>query len=139
MKKVRSFSSAAIYLLIFLAAGNAEPAAGQSRKYEGRRIATIQFVPYEQPLEAAELKEILPLKIGASLGMADVRAAIDRLFATGRYEDIQVDAQPLGEQVVIRFITRESYFIGHVSVSGDISESILPSELIYSNQMELGC
>ena len=138
MKTVRSFLSAAIYLLIFLAAGNAEPAAGQGRKYEGRRIATIQFVPYEQPLEPVELKEILPLKIGAPLGMADVRAAIERLYATGRYEDIQVDAQPLGEQVVIRFITRESYFIGHVSVNGDISEPPNAGQLANATRLDLG-
>ena len=30
------------------------------------------------------------------LHAADVRAGIERLFATGRYADIQVDAEPSG-------------------------------------------
>ena len=53
--------------------------------------------------------------------MADVRAAIERLFATGRYADIQVDAQPYRDGVVVAFLTKNSWFIGGVSMTGDIS------------------
>ena len=57
-------------------------------------IADVQFVPAEQPLTAAELANIVPLKKGEPLRLADVHAAIERLYATGAYEDIQVDADP---------------------------------------------
>ena len=55
----------------------------QTAKYEGQPIADIQFVPPEQPLTAAELANMLPLKKGQPLRMADVHAAIERLYATG--------------------------------------------------------
>src|SRR5581483_5935077 len=69
----------------------------QAEKYEGKPILTIQFDPKEQPLEAAELHDILPLRKDEPLRMVDVRASVERLFATGRYADIQVDAQPYQE------------------------------------------
>ena len=43
-----------------------------------------------------------------------------------------------GEQVVIRFITRESYFIGHVSVNGDISEPPNAGQLANATRLDLG-
>src|ERR1035438_7291455 len=62
---------------------------GQAQKYEGKQILAIQFDPKEQPVEASELHDILPLKKDEPLRMADVRASIERLFASGRYADIQ--------------------------------------------------
>ena len=86
--------------------------------FEGKIVRNIQFDPVQQPLEADELHDILPLQIGQPLRMATIRDSIDRLFRTGRYEDIQVDAQPYQDGVVIRFITRNSWFIGDVNVQG---------------------
>jgi len=51
------------------------------------------------------MHEILPLKIHQPLTMAVVRASIERLFATGRYADIQVDAEPYQNGVIVRFLT----------------------------------
>src|ERR1035438_7742034 len=62
---------------------------GQAQKYEGKQVLAIQFDPKEQPLDASELHDILPLKKDEPLRMADVRASIERLFASGRYSDIQ--------------------------------------------------
>ena len=66
----------------------------QASRYEGQPIAEIQFVPPDQPLSAAELNAVVPLKKGEPLRLADVHAAIERLYATGVFEDIQVDAEP---------------------------------------------
>ena len=64
--------------LALLAGG---PLRAQYAKYEGLTVRNIQFDPVRQPLEAAELHEILPMKIGAPLSRAEVRASIERLFA----------------------------------------------------------
>lgn len=110
----------------------------QGPNYEGRRIATIQFVPQEQPLEPAEINDLLPLKIKGTLRMADVQTSIERLFATGRYEDIQVDAEAHGEEVIIRFLTRANLFIGRVSVAGDLPDPPNPGQLASATRLELG-
>ncbi|HWQ55435.1 MAG TPA: POTRA domain-containing protein [Bryobacteraceae bacterium] len=127
-----------ILLVVFSGFAFPSPALAQGARYEGRRIATIQFVPQEQPLEPAEINQMLPLKIKAPLRMADVEASIERLFATGRYEDIQVDAQPHGEDVIIRFITRASNFIGHVSVAGDLPDPPNRGQLVGATRLDLG-
>lgn len=111
---------------------------GQAEKYEGRRIASIQFSPADQPVDAEELHEILPVKINGLLRLRDVRAAIQRLFATGEYEDIQVDAERAGNDVVIRFITRNSWFIGRVSITGDVPEPPNRGQLVSASGFDLG-
>src|SRR5690349_8818463 len=89
-------------LLIWVAAATMAGARAQSpQRLEGRTIASIQFEPRQQPLDGEELRSILPLKIRAPLRMEDVRETITRLWATLAYTDIQIDAEPAGEQVLI--------------------------------------
>jgi outer membrane protein assembly complex protein YaeT len=109
----------------------------QYQKYEGQEVLTIQFDPVEQPLDPSELHEILPLKIHQPLTMAAVRASIERLFATGRYADIQVDAQSYRNGVIVRFLTKNSWFIGSVLVAGGLSNPT-PGQLENATRLELG-
>ena len=114
----------------------------QAQKYEGKQIVTIQFEPQEQPLDPSELHDILPLKIGEPLRIADVRAAIERLFATGRYTDIQVDAEPYTKDgkdgVIVRFLTKNSWFIGAVTAGGRIASPPRGSQLENASGLDLG-
>ena len=116
----------------------AQVAMAQTTKYEGRRIAGIEFIPPEQPLTAEEIDRILPLKKGAPLLQKDVRAAIERLFATGNYEDIQVDAEQAGEDVLVRILTKNSWFIGNVAVQGGISDPPNRGQLVNATRLNLG-
>ena len=78
------------------------------------------------------------MQINQPLRIADVRASIERLFATGRYADIQVDAQPYNRGVIVRFITKNSWFIGHVSVAGSLSSPPNPGQLENATRLDLG-
>ncbi|HEV3330072.1 MAG TPA: BamA/TamA family outer membrane protein [Bryobacteraceae bacterium] len=125
--------------LVLLAWGAMPPTLhGQVQKYEGLSVVNIQFDPMNQPLEPSELFAILPLKRGQPLRAADVRTSIDRLFATGRYADIQVDAETYNGGVIIRFITKNSWFIGNVKVAGKISNPPNAGQLENATQLELG-
>jgi outer membrane protein insertion porin family len=106
--------------------------------YEGKPILNIRFSPEAQPLEASELHEILPLKMNRPLLMTDVRAAIDRLFATGRYADIQVDAEPYKDGVAITFLTKNAWFIGDVAARGRISSPPSAGQLENAADLDLG-
>ncbi len=57
-----------------------------------------------------EFDRRLGLRIGAPLALADVRAAIDALYATGRYHNIEVQAEPSGAGVELRILTEFNYF-----------------------------
>jgi outer membrane protein assembly complex protein YaeT len=111
---------------------------GQDASWEGKRIAAIQFEPARQPLDPAEINHILPLKRNQPLRLADVRASIERLFATGRYADIRVDAEPYQGGVVVRFVTKNSWFIGHLTVTGKVSSPPSAAQLENAAQLDLG-
>src|ERR1039457_4042808 len=107
MKMVRQILAHLPCALLLLALARPAVLFAQYQKYEGKPVLNIQFEPKNQPLEPSELHDILPLRQDQPLRMADVRSSIERLFSTGRYADIQVDAQPYNDGkrdgVIVRF------------------------------------
>ena len=124
--------------LLLLAAAQPGMLLAQYQKYEGKQVENIRFDPPEQPLEPEELHEILPLKMRQPLRMADVRASIERLFATGRYTDIEVDARAYNDGVAIIFLTKNAWFIGDVSARGHISSPPNAGQVENAARLDLG-
>jgi outer membrane protein assembly complex protein YaeT len=137
MMLVRSLLAYVPCVVVCLAVAQPLTLLAQYQKYDGKEVLTIQFDPVEQPLDPSELHEILPLKIHQPLTMASVRASIERLFATGRYADIQVDAEPYQNGVIVRFLTKNSWFIGSVSAVGSLSNPT-PGQLENATRLDLG-
>ena len=110
--------------------------------YEGRRIDLITFVPARQPLEPEVINKILPLKIGLPFQTSDARETIQKLYATGRYDDIVIDATPGGDLrnsgVLITITTRNSWFIGRVEIQGDNPEPPNAGQLVTASHLDLG-
>ena len=93
---------APLALLTVLAWFSLPALQAQANRYEGQRIRSLKLEPGGDLLAPPELAEKLSaLKIGAPLAMADVRVSIQRLYATGRYESIEVDAQETDDGVVL--------------------------------------
>jgi outer membrane protein insertion porin family len=123
--------SVVVWLVVVIAAVNvrAQPTL------EGKPIVEIRYEPPAQPLAPQDLKRVSILRIGEPLRSSDVAEAIDRMFATGRYSDIQVDAEPREAGVVVVFRTADARFFGHVETTGKISSP--PSEAIIVNAAQL--
>ena len=115
--------------------GFGAPAATSS--FEGKTIVDVQFSA-PQPLDAKDLARAQPLKKGQLLRAEDVSSAIDALFATGRFADIAVEAEVSGSGVLIRFITQNVTFIGHVSVSGKLLESPNEGQAFQALNLSMG-
>ncbi len=103
--------------LTLLLLGAAFPSAAQVTEFEGKRIVEIQYQPV-QPLDPADLAAAQPLKQGELFRAREAAAAIDGLFATGRFQDISVEAEPAGDGVRVRFVTKLEWFIGGVAIEG---------------------
>src|ERR1035437_1957086 len=103
MRLVRSLLA---YSILLLAAAQPRSLLAQYQKYEGQPVVNIRFEPAEQPLEGAELFDMLPLKRDQPLRMSVVRSSVERLLATGRYRDIQVDAEPYTDRKSTRLNSR---------------------------------
>jgi len=111
--------------------------AGVAVPLEGPTISRIEYLPAEQPLPRDELDRLLPLKPGQPLNAADVRDAIQQLYSTGRFADISVDGDPDGAGVALRITTEPAYFVGRISVQGEMQPPNR-SQLVTASQLELG-
>src|SRR6266849_4986685 len=116
----------------------AAPVWSETPQYEGKPIVDIQFSPPEQPVAASDLEQAVTLKPNTPFRMVEVRLSIEKLYATGRYEDIQVDATPSGDGVVVRFITRNSWFVGRVSADGRVADPPNPGQMANATRLHLG-
>ena len=114
------------------------PARFQTAVFDGKRIVNIQFEPSRQPVEGRDLNAILPAKIDQPYTVESIRASVERLFATGRYKDISVDATEVPGGVQVKFITKNAYFIGKVSVEGNPSEPPAAGQLVNASRLLLG-
>lgn len=112
-------------------------AAAQISQFEGRPIVDIQFSP-DQPLDPADLAKVQPLKKGQPLRAEDVARAIDGLFATGRFEDIVVEGEPAANGVLIRFVVKNTWFVGGVTVEGKLGEPPNRGQVAGTTQISLG-
>lgn len=112
----------------------------QGQKYEGLKILNVRFDPpaSQQPVDPEELFQILPMKRDQPFSMNVVRATIERLFATGRYADIQADVEPFNGGVIVTFRTKNSWFIGSVSVAGRLKDPPNPGQLVNATRLDLG-
>jgi len=113
------------------------PYAMAGSAYEGKPIAEIQFDPEKQPLETGQLKALLPVRTGQPLRAVELKDAIQRLYATGEYADIAVDATLGPNGVTLKFITKPAYFIGNVRVNG-VPEPPNQGQLTVATKLELG-
>jgi outer membrane protein assembly complex protein YaeT len=121
-----------------LAGGIAGAQPQDQGHYEGRTIASVVYDPPSQPLDPRDLEKTQVFMPGSPFRGADAALTIDRLFATGYYDDIQVDVAPQGDQVAVRIITKNAWFVGPISVEGAVKEPPNRPELADATQLELG-
>jgi outer membrane protein insertion porin family len=113
------------------------PGYAQLAQFENKRIVDIQFSPV-QPLDPADLARALSFQKGDLLHADDVASAIDNLFASGRFEDIVVDAEPSGDGVSLRFVTQLTSFFGGLTVVGQIPNPPNRTQIAGITELTLG-
>jgi len=119
------------------AAANPPSSTPPNTSLEGRTISRIDYDPDSQPLPRAELDQLLPLRAGQPLSMDDVRASLQKLYVTGRYTDVTVDAESDAAGVALRIVTTPAFFIGGVSIEGE-DEPPNRNQLTGATKLELG-
>lgn len=109
-----------------------------AQDFYGKTVASISYEPAKQPVDARDLASMQLVQIGEPLDWHQVAGTIDRLFASGLYDDIHVDAEPSGNGVALRFVTRARRFIGHVGARGKISDPPSRGVILSDAQLTLG-
>jgi outer membrane protein insertion porin family len=96
-----------ICLLPWLAAASpaavqaADPQASVSAAYIGRTVAAVHVSIEGRPADDPILDELVQTRRGRPLSMAEVRQSIAHLFSLRRFQDVRVEARPVGDGVEI--------------------------------------
>jgi outer membrane protein insertion porin family len=116
----------------------AEPQSqlGAINSYLGLTIDEIEF-PGLSPEDSAALKVTSQLKIGEPLTREVMHNAMQALFATERFADIQAEADHTGTGVRLRFLTTANYFVGQINVEG-LTNNPSPNQLVTAARLQLG-
>ncbi|MBI1740730.1 MAG: BamA/TamA family outer membrane protein [Candidatus Koribacter versatilis] len=109
---------------------------GTIAPYLGVPIEEIELpgVPAE---DATHLLAATPLKTGEPLTRQGLHDAMQSLFATGRFADIQAEADRTTTGVRLRFLTMPNYFVGQITVEG-VSTNPSPNQLATASRLQLG-
>ncbi|HEX4773220.1 MAG TPA: POTRA domain-containing protein [Bryobacteraceae bacterium] len=104
----------------------------------GKIVSTVSYQPASQPIDPRDLTAMQLVEVGKPLDPEQVGTTIDHLFSSGLYDDIQVDAEPSGSGVAVRFITVARRFVGHIDIQGHISSPPNRGVLLSETQLYLG-
>ncbi len=105
--------------------------------YDGLTVQAISF-PDLPAASAQRLLDLIPQKAGTPLRREDIRQSIQALHATGRFADIQVEAEHApNQQIVLAFRTRGNFFVGEISVEGAPNPPA-DNQVVNASKLQLG-
>jgi outer membrane protein insertion porin family len=116
---------------------SALPLAGGISPYEGLVVRKVDF-PDVAAEESRHLHDMIAQKEGVPLERESVRQSIQMLQATGRFADIQVEAERAGDsQVELVFRTRPNFFVGEILVEGAPNPPAA-NQVVNASKLQLG-
>lgn len=113
------------------------PVSAAPWDYEGKEVAEVRFDPELQPIPAAERALLVAIAPGQTLTISAVQGALQRLYATGRYDELQADATLRDGKVILTFFTKQNWFISRITVEG-ANEPPNREQMIGATKLELG-
>jgi len=139
-----SVSVGAVLALLLSAASAQEqpeeqtfPMVSALADYQGLPVRDIVFRGIESKDER-ELLQLVALRLGEPLERGKLRESIQALYATGRFADIQVEAERTPDrQVAVVFLTSPNYFVGEITVDGAPPHPT-DTQIINASKLQLG-
>ena len=113
------------------------PASPSLSSLQGLKVASIQINSpgVEDP---GTLLLVLPQKVNEPLDKYKVRQSVQALYNTGRFAEIQVEAQLNSSgEIALIFDARENYFFGSILAEGS-SARPSDSQLVNASKLNLG-
>jgi len=106
--------------------------------YEGKPVQRVRFDPPSQPLAQTDLSKLVNFPVGTPLTLDAVRDTIKRLYASGGYDNIEIDAEPMGAGVEVVVRTAEQWFVGPFEVRGKTATPPNAGQLTNATRLQLG-
>ena len=104
--------------------------------YQGLVVHSITFLGLASPGD--HLENAIAQKAGAPLERDLIRESIQTLFASGRFADVQVEAERVaGDQVDLIFQTSPNYFVGDIRVESVLQRPTY-NQVVNASKLQLG-
>ncbi len=115
------------------------PDLGSLNSLAGRRVHDIQFRGVTSIVDAHRLLALIPQKAGQPLDKRKLRSSVQALYATGRFQDIQVAVEPAPQsELSLVFIARQNQFVGPVGLTGAPKHGPTDHQLVNASKLRLG-
>jgi outer membrane protein assembly complex protein YaeT len=112
------------------------PLTHDLQEYAGQKVVGIRYTGVDFD-RTDRLGQQLSQQQGAPLDPEKVQATTRRLFATGRYKNIDVHVEPAAGGVTLVFAGLPRYYVGRVQING-ISDDRLTSLVEYGTNLNPG-
>lgn len=118
---------------------NLTPEVGGLAKYEGQIVRSIELRGIAGS-KREMLSSLIAQQPGEPLDRKKLRESLQALFATGRFSDLQVEAEPAQpDGISLVFAATQNYFYGDINVDGTPSKTNpKPHQLIDASKLDLG-
>jgi outer membrane protein insertion porin family len=113
----------------------ANPSAGIAA-FEGKVVQSIEL-PGVAQRDRGHIMQLVVQKPGEPLNHSQVGDSIRALYATGRFADIQAEAAPSGDGIILTFATSANYFMGAINVEGAPTRPNA-NQIINASKLQLG-
>jgi len=113
--------------------------SSEATSLQGMKVAQIDFQGLVATIPQVHLNSLVQQTVGAPLDRIKIRDSIKALYATGRFMDIEVVADPAGPgEIKLTFVFKQSYFVGAVSVDGFPKSGPNESQMANASKLQLG-
>jgi outer membrane protein insertion porin family len=111
--------------------------AGGVAAYEGLIVEKIDFADLPSA-NTKRLLDMIPQKTGAPLERDGVRESLQALYATGRFADLQAEAERTPDgRVALTFRMRANFFVGEIFVTGNPNPPAA-NQVVNASKLQLG-
>ena len=115
-----------------------EAQLGALSRYEGQIVRQIGFrgISGTKP---QMLLRLMSIRENEPLERSQLQQSIRTLYATGRFETLDVEAAPVSSGIALTYVAKENYFNGHIAVMGLQSNTrVRANDLVNSTRLDLG-
>ncbi len=110
---------------------------GPLSSYQGMRVASVELRS-AVPLPKARFDDLVAQKPDQPLDRNKVRQSIVALYETGRFADVEVQAERTQRnEITLVFVARENYFVGTLDIAG-APRPPSAEQLLTASKLQLG-
>ncbi len=115
------------------------PDLGSLNSVAGRRVHDIQFRGAPPLVDTRRLLSLIPQKADQPLDKHKLRGSVQALYASGRFQDIQVAVEPAPQnELSLVFIAKQNQFVGPVGLTGGPRHGPTDHQLVNASKLQLG-